>query len=185
MARRRRTAAAGGKQTPGVRRTAARTAVLGYLQACDCHATADGIFRALRPRHPRLGLATVYRTLQLLVRLGQVQKIEAGDGSAHYELTGTAATKPHHHHLVCQSCGAIIDHGDFVAGEQATLQRIVAALEKKYGFVITGHAVQFAGTCPACRRTGATGRMKGGGAEQPRQRRAAGLTIKRRGEAHG
>ncbi|HNW93365.1 MAG TPA: transcriptional repressor [bacterium] len=135
----------------GVRCTTARAAVLAHLKDCACHATADSIFRALRPRHVHLGLTTVYRTLQLLARLGQVQKIEGGDGKAHYELAGASAVKPHHHHLVCQTCGAIIDHADFVPGEQDTMHRIMAALERKYGFRATGHNVQFAGTCATCR----------------------------------
>jgi Fur family ferric uptake transcriptional regulator len=132
--------------------TAARHAVLDALSARGEHLTAEEVFKAARRLYPNLGLATVYRTLELLTRIGLVSKFDTGDDRARYEFADPAGTKGHHHHLVCTSCRRIVDYKDFIKEETELLRRTEEGLAKKYGFRIDSHVIQFYGLCRDCAR---------------------------------
>ena len=132
--------------------TAARHAVLDALSARGEHLTAEEVFKAARGLYPNLGLATVYRTLELLTRIGLVSKFDTGDDRARYEFADPAGTKGHHHHLVCTSCRKIVDYKDFIKEETELLRRTEEGLAKKYGFRINSHIIQFYGLCKDCAR---------------------------------
>ena len=134
----------------GRRMTAARHAVLDALSARGEHLTAEEVFKAARRLYPNLGLATVYRTLELLTRIGLVSKFDTGDDRARYEFADPAGTKGHHHHLVCTSCRKIVDYKDFIKEETELLRRTEEGLAKKYGFRINSHIIQFYGLCKDC-----------------------------------
>ncbi len=136
----------------GRRMTAARHAVLDALSARGEHLTAEEVFKAARRLYPNLGLATVYRTLELLTRIGLVSKFDTGDDRARYEFADPAGTKGHHHHLVCTSCRRIVDYKDFIKEETELLRRTEEGLAKKYGFRIDSHVIQFYGLCRDCAR---------------------------------
>ena len=87
------------------------------------------------------GLTTVYRSLQSLVELGLVQAVDLGDGEKRYELV-----KPgeHHHHLVCEQCGASV-HLD-----QCLVEELEEAVRKSYGFEIRSHVLELFGACRNC-----------------------------------
>jgi Fur family ferric uptake transcriptional regulator len=97
-----------------------------------------------------LGLTTVYRTLDLLVRLGLLNKLSFGSGESRYEFRATDE-KTHHHHLICMRCGTIIDYTDFVNEELELVKKTEDSLARKHGFKIIDHNIEFLGICPECR----------------------------------
>lgn len=134
----------------GRRITPARHAVLDVLMEKGEHLTAEEVFAGASRRYPNLGLATVYRTLELLTSLGVISKFDTGDDKARYEFSDPAGPKGHHHHLVCTSCRKIIDYKDFISEEMELLKRTEEGLAKKYGFRINSHVMQFYGLCKDC-----------------------------------
>lgn len=132
------------------RMTAPREAILGLLSRSSGHLSAKEIHAALYVARPDLGLTTVYRTLELLSRLGLVRKVDTGDGQGRYELK-TESGAGHHHHLICTRCGRIIDYRDFVREEQDLVRKTAEALAKKHNFLIHDHNIEFLGLCERCR----------------------------------
>jgi len=114
------------------------------------HISAEDIYLAVHKKYPHVGLATVYRTLDLFERMGMVSKLQFGDGRNHYELAEEIAHQGHHHHLVCTNCKRVIDYDDFVVEEKKFLQKVEKTLSRKHRFHIAGHAIQFHGTCSRC-----------------------------------
>jgi Fur family ferric uptake transcriptional regulator len=134
----------------GRRMTPARHAVLDVLSERGEHLTAEEVFKAASRRCPNIGLATVYRTLELMTNLGMVSKFETGDDKARYEFAEGPSAKGHHHHLVCTSCRKIVDYKDFIGEEMELLKKTEAGLARKYGFKINSHVMQFYGLCGDC-----------------------------------
>lgn len=130
--------------------TLPREIILGLLNRSSRHMSAKEIYAALYALYPGLGLTTVYRTLELLHRLGFVQKVTSGDGQARYELRGEGE-KGHHHHLICTKCGRIIDYRDFVQEELELVKKTEETLTKRHNFLIQGHNIEFLGLCEKCR----------------------------------
>ena len=130
--------------------TMPRNAILSFLQRTNDHVSAKDVFQELQRTFPGLGLTTVYRTLDLLNRAGIVAKVNTGDGSYKYE-SSLGGEKRHHHHLICTSCGKIQDYRDFEAEELELVRKTESILTRKFGFVISGHNIEFLGTCAACR----------------------------------
>lgn len=136
----------------GYRITIAREAILDVLSRTSDHLSAEDVYLAVHKIHPNVGLTTIYRTLELLVRLGLVFKFDFGDGRARYELAETPKGMRHHHHLVCTQCGRVIDYTDFIDDEIELLSRTEQGLAKKFDFAITNHLIQFYGLCNECRK---------------------------------
>ncbi len=134
----------GYKCTPG------RELILEILESTDEHLSPEDIYSKVSLEHPEIGLTTVYRTLDILVNLGIVVKLDFGDGKSRYELSANFNHKKHHHHLVCASCGKIIDYSDFMNEELEFLNKIEKKLEKKYTFKINSHFIKFDGLCNYC-----------------------------------
>lgn len=130
--------------------TAPRESILDLLSRARSHLSAKDIYARLQPSFPGLGLATVYRTLELLHRLGIVQKVTSSDGQGRYQLR-SVDQHDHHHHLICSRCGLIIDYRDFVQEELELVKKTEDALAKKYDFVIQDHNIEFLGLCEKCR----------------------------------
>ncbi len=137
----------------GLRITEARRVILGILGKTLQHLSAEEIYFIVRRINPSIGFATVYRTLDLLTKMGIVQKFEFGDGRARYELTGGMEKKSHHHHLICTKCRKIIDYADFIDEEKELINKTEKALIKKYRFDIKNHIINFYGLCEDCRKT--------------------------------
>ncbi|MDD5504763.1 MAG: Fur family transcriptional regulator [Candidatus Omnitrophica bacterium] len=134
----------------GYRITAGREAVLDVLSESGKHLSAEDIYMKVYSRYANIGLATVYRTLDVLVHLGLVFKFDFGDKKARYELAEGPKGLRHHHHLICTRCRRIIDYTDFIDEEIELLSRTEKGLSKKYEFKITNHLIQFYGLCAAC-----------------------------------
>ncbi|MBN2206069.1 MAG: transcriptional repressor [Candidatus Aminicenantes bacterium] len=127
-----------------------REVILDVLSRASRHMSAKEIYASLYAACPGTGLTTVYRTLELLQRLGFVRKFDAGDGQSRYELRGEG-TQDHHHHLICTRCGKIIDFRDFIEEELELVKKTEDALAKKHNFQILDHNIEFLGLCDKCR----------------------------------
>ncbi|MCM8769812.1 MAG: transcriptional repressor [Candidatus Omnitrophica bacterium] len=135
----------------GMRITQTRMVVLDILaRNPKRHLSAEEVFLMAHEINPSIGFATVYRTLDLLTRMGIIQKLEFGDGRARYELTEASKKVPHHHHLVCTECGKVIDYTDFTDEEKELLTKVERELSEKYNFKIKNHIIQFCGICNHC-----------------------------------
>ncbi len=134
----------------GYRITMPRQIILDVLSETSKHLSAEDIYISVHKLHPSIGLTTVYRTLDLLVKIGLVFKFDFGDGRARFELSEGPGGKKHHHHLVCTSCGRVIDYTDYLKEEKELLGKTEAGLSKKFNFNITNHMIQFRGLCDDC-----------------------------------
>jgi Fur family ferric uptake transcriptional regulator len=135
----------------GYRITIPRQIILQVLDESKKHLSAEDIFLKVHQIYPTIGLTTVYRTLELLVGMGLVFKFDFGDGRARYELCRGDDSSAHHHHLVCTNCGRIIDYAEFIEEELELINKTKQELEKKYGFEIRNHTLQFYGLCKRCK----------------------------------
>ncbi len=114
-----------------------------FLDHQDEHLSAEDVHSMLRQQSAEIGLATVYRTLELLSELGVLQKMDFGDGRSRYEINETN-TPHHHHHLICVACGKVKEfEGDLLE----TLETVIA---RKSNFIIVDHQVKFYGYCQEC-----------------------------------
>lgn len=130
--------------------TLPREVILDYLSRTPKHMSAKEIYASLQRMHPGIGLTTVYRTLDLLVRLGLINKFEFGDGQSRYEFK-SGKKDQHHHHLICTQCGKIIDYSDFIDEELQLVGKTEEILAKKYNFSIQDHNIEFYGLCEKCK----------------------------------
>ncbi|MBN1349590.1 transcriptional repressor [candidate division KSB1 bacterium] len=136
----------------GYRLTAPREIVIDILIETDNHLSVEDIYVKALKINPSIGLATVYRTLDLFAQIGIAQKFDFGDGKARYELTDNPK-KDHHHHLICIRCKAIIDYSDFMKEELRLMDKTQAALSQKHQFKIMHHTIHFYGICEKCRKS--------------------------------
>lgn len=134
----------------GFRLTLPRQAILNvFAKNLAKHLSAEEIFLLVHKNCPEIGLATVYRTLDLLTQIGLIFKFDFGDGKGRYELA-SEAIKGHHHHMVCTRCGRIIDYSDFMEEEIKFIKGLEARLSKKHKFKINSHQIHFYGLCEMC-----------------------------------
>jgi Fur family ferric uptake transcriptional regulator len=98
----------------------------------------------VKDKAPEIGLATVYRTLELLSELHVVEKLNFGDGVARYDLR-TDSNKHHHHHLICVQCGAMDEIREDWLGP------LEERLEKEFNFTVIDHRLDFQGICYRCK----------------------------------
>jgi len=134
----------------GYKITLGREAVLDVLFNTDKHLSADDIYMIIHSKYPNIGLATIYRTLDILSDLGIIFKFDFGDGKTRYELAEGHKGIRHHHHLVCTECRRVIDYTDFIDEEIELLKQTEKGLSEKYNFKITNHLIQFYGVCEKC-----------------------------------
>lgn len=128
-------------QDAGYRLTKARLAILEVLAAADNLLDATEILRLGREIHPRLGRVSVYRTLELLSKLGLARKAHGANGCHSFGLAGRAEG----HYLVCQVCGVVTEF------PCVGLEGLLEAVAQQSGFVIRGHLLQLEGVCPDCK----------------------------------
>ncbi len=107
------------------------------------HLSAEEIYFFVKQKNADIGLATVYRTLEILTDIKIVDKISFDDGVARYDLRKEGAAH-FHHHLLCLECGCIEEIEEDLLGE---VERIV---EAKYHFMVKDHRLTFHGICQAC-----------------------------------
>lgn len=123
------------------RMTRQRTAVAELLDGTDDFRSAQQLHEMLRDRGEEVGLATVYRTMQVLADRGEVDVLRAADGESLYR---KCLTRQHHHHLVCRRCGATVEL------DADTVERWAVQMGAEHGFVDMEHTVELFGTCAEC-----------------------------------
>lgn len=125
----------------GLRVTEQRVVVLDAMRAEHNDVTAQSLHERLRPAHPRLGLATVYRTLNALADAGVLDQLHHGAEGSCFRYCAPG----HHHHLTCTVCHRVVELRDCDLGSWA--QGIADA----HGFADVEHQVELRGTCAECR----------------------------------
>jgi Fur family transcriptional regulator, ferric uptake regulator len=128
----------------GHRLGGARRAVVELLSRQECCLSAQEISDRLRAEDAGVGIASVYRTLDLLHGLGLVQRVDVGEGGHRYEPVVPGGD--HHHHAVCESCGGV------TAFEDRSLETAIERLSTRLGHDVSSHDVVIRGTCRRCER---------------------------------
>jgi len=103
--------------------------------------SAEDLLRRLHQSNPRIGRATVYRSIEKLVRMKVLDRIDFNDGTHCFRLCGSDT---HHHHLACTKCHRVVDL-DVCLDEQK-----IAAIGERESFSIEDHAITLFGLCKAC-----------------------------------
>ena len=110
------------------------------------HLSAEDVHGILRGDCSEIGLATVYRSLELLSEMSLLQKMDFGDGRSRYELNDTDPQQHQHHHLICLKCGAVREFADDL------LEPLETDVSQKSHFQIVDHQVKFYGYCQECQK---------------------------------
>ncbi len=129
-------------QAEGFKSTLARRATIEALVEATDHLTAPQVVNVVHKHHPNVGRASVYRTLELMAKLGMLQISSLGAATTTYLLTGEG----HHHHVICVSCRKTVEFDECVISE------LEQRLAKEFDFQIEGHLVELYGRCSSCRQ---------------------------------
>jgi len=127
----------------GKRVTNQRALIMEIIRQGEGHLDADEIYRRAREKEPRLSLSTVYRTLQMLKKLGLVEELHFDEEHHHYEVKPSAE----HHHLICLGCGRVIEFN------RPLSRYIKRNIPEAKGFDIAETEVRMSGYCSKCRRS--------------------------------
>jgi Fur family transcriptional regulator, ferric uptake regulator len=133
--------------------TSQREVVADVVFASSEHLSVDDIEMKLRERGERIGKATIYRTMEILVRSGLVEEHDFGEGFKRYEhLFGQ---QPEHEHLICTNCSKVIEF------QRPEVLRVQDEVAQQYGFLPTRHRLEIYGICADCQEQGVTVTYKG------------------------
>jgi len=124
----------------GYRMTPQRVMIVSAIENSDNHISAEEIYAQVIAKYSYVNISTVYRTLEMLKRLGLVTETDLGEGRVRYHPAG----KGHHHHLVCRECGTTIDL------DESVLSPVKEVLRKKYGFIADLRHLAIFGRCIKC-----------------------------------
>lgn len=128
----------------GVRITPQRHAILEHLVHSVSHPTADEIYKALEGKFPNMSVATVYNNLRVFKGAGLVKELTYGDSSSRFDFVTSD-----HYHIICNSCGKIMDF--YYPG----LDEVETLAEHVTGFKVADHRMEVYGTCPDCQKKNA------------------------------
>jgi Fur family ferric uptake transcriptional regulator len=121
------------------RMTRQRAVILEELRSAKIHPSADEVYERVRKHLPRISLGTVYRNLEILSEMGEIQKLELGGDIKRFDWNPKK-----HYHIRCMSCGRVDD------APIAPLQQVEDELYGATVFTIIGHRLEFEGLCPEC-----------------------------------
>ena len=125
-----------------MRTTRQRSAVAAALGTGHAFRSAQDLYEQLRTAGERVGLTTVYRTLQAMAAAGELDVLRTDDGEAAYR---RCRSDGHHHHLVCRTCKTTVE----LAADE--VEAWTAEVATRHGFTDVSHTVEVFGTCAACR----------------------------------
>ena len=129
----------------GLKMTGEREALLREIFSTHYHFEADELLGKLKEKNIKISRATVYRSLELLVKAGLVRRVDLGEDHFHYEHVTNNA---HHDHLVCTTCGDVIEFHD------SLLENRTREICEKKRFTPTFHNLQILGVCNSCHKRG-------------------------------
>lgn len=124
----------------GYKLTPQRRAIIKVVSLSDDRLTPAALYQKLRKDYPAIGLVTIYRTLEILARLGLICEVHAGGSCRSY----TISAQERHHHLICSGCGRVVDFSGH------NLTRLEQQLSRETGFEIRGRLLEFVGLCGIC-----------------------------------
>jgi Fur family ferric uptake transcriptional regulator len=127
----------------GLRSTEQRRLIVEKFFASATHISIEELLAAVRVDDPRVGYATVYRTLKLLAESGVAHEHKFGDGLTRYELADDEHA--HHDHLICLECERIIEF------EEPRIEALQDDVAKRHGFEVRSHKHELYGVCAECR----------------------------------
>ncbi|MBW1728867.1 MAG: transcriptional repressor [Deltaproteobacteria bacterium] len=119
--------------------TKQRQVILEELRQLKTHPSADEIYKVVRRRLPRISLGTVYRNLEVLAKMGEIQKLELSGSIKRYDWNTNK-----HYHIRCVRCDRVDD------APIAPLKQLEGELYESTVFEIIGHNLEFIGLCPEC-----------------------------------
>ncbi len=125
----------------GLKSTRQRSLIVNTFLGASGHLDVDELLRRVRESDPRVSAATVYRTMKLLADCGLAHAQRFGDGHTRYE---SALNRDHHDHLICTSCGAIVEF------ENDRIEALQDAVARRHGFKVTRHKLELYGLCRGC-----------------------------------
>jgi len=131
--------------------TAQRLAIADVILGSDEHYSVEDVAKQLKSQGATAGTATVYRTIEVLVRSGLVVERDFGEGFKRYE---AARDVPHHEHLLCTSCGTVTEFRD------ERLERMTTLLAETHDFSRQRHRLVIYGLCGNCRRGASPSRIR-------------------------
>ena len=129
----------------GLKWTNQRDLILDEFLRAGAHLSTEELYLRLREQHPRIGHATVHRTLKLFAECGIAEPHHFGDGQTRYE---TSTGEEHHDHLICTNCGAIVEF------ENPQIEALQESVASEHGFRIVRHRLELYGNCAVCQRRG-------------------------------
>ncbi len=127
----------------GYKLTSQRIAVIKAITSSEDHLTPYDIYTKVCKENPDIGLVTVYRTLEILDKLGFICEVHAGGSCRSYLVRRPVE---HHHHLICSDCGKVVDF------TSCDLNNVKQSLTRETGFKITSHLLEFLGICQSCQK---------------------------------
>ena len=114
-----------------------------FIEHVDRHLSAEEVYMLVKHQNPEIGLATVYRTLDILAEIGALLKNDFGDGRSRYEFS-RKDEHHHHHHLICLGCGNVSEFDDDL------LESLETVITKRTQFKVLDHDLKFYGYCHEC-----------------------------------
>lgn len=130
----------------GQKLTSEREALVREIFATHYHFEADELLFRMKQKGVKISRATIYRALDLLVKSGMVRRVHLGEDHFHYERV--TRDEEHHDHLICTTCGAVVEFHD------ADLEARRKLICENHDFEPTFHNLQILGVCKRCRRKG-------------------------------
>jgi len=121
--------------------TSQRETILTVFVEAGQHLSAEELCALVRKKYPRIGFATVYRTLKLLAAAGLAQERRFEDGYTRFEHTNPDS---HHDHLICTKCGAILEF------ENKRIEALQQDIARRNGFQVLNHKLELYGLCKKC-----------------------------------
>ena len=129
--------------TQGLKTTQQRELILDEFLRSASHLSTEELYLRLRRKNPRIGYATVHRTLKLFAECGIAEQRHFGDGQARYEASDH---DEHHDHLICVTCGKIVEF------EDPRIEELQVEVAAGHGFTIERHRLELYGCCSDCRQ---------------------------------
>ena len=127
----------------GYKLTPQRRAVVRTIVSSQGHLTPTTIYEKVHQEHPNIGLVTIYRTLDMLDKLGLICEVYAAGACRSYLVRRPSE---HHHHLICSECGTVVDFTD------CDLTELEQRLSQETGFEIKSHLLELLGRCQNCQK---------------------------------
>ena len=134
------------------RMTLPRKLILQCLKDAENYLTADDIFVTLYPEYPGIGLATIYRTLNLLEEHEMINKVNLGDGKARFAYLEEDDAVKNYHQMVCKRCFKVIKFDEFTDSELNCIHACQQRYSEQFKFKIESHIVQYYGLCEECQK---------------------------------